>query len=93
MKFLVFDNEKDFLNELDGKVYAVCNNRGKIICDILEKDYLTLVNNGSLIDAPEKANRNKYYNFESDYIIPSVLDKHSEYCFKEKYGVSIKINE
>lgn len=50
MKDVVFETERDFLDVLDGKVYAVCNGCGKIICDILENDYVKLIDDNKLID-------------------------------------------
>ena len=50
MKRLHFRNEKAFLEKLDGKVYAVCDKNGRYLCDVIEEDYLRLIDAGVLIN-------------------------------------------
>lgn len=91
MKKYVFKTERAFLNRFDGKIYAVCNSMGKIICDITEVDYLTLVNKGELIDKCHEQNHDLFPNSESDYILINVKNKIEGLQFKTIYGVEISI--
>lgn len=92
MRKAIFDTERDFLNQLDGKVYAVSNRKGRIICDVLEDDYLILLNEGILIDRNMMMTRGiEIENTESDYILTKDMNNEEEFLFKEKYGITIEI--
>lgn len=93
MKEFIFDTEKAFLEKLDGKVYAVCNRCGRIICDILEDDYIKLVNDGTLIDKTRMAHVDTFDRCDSDYILANTANESDETTFIEKYGVRIIIKE
>lgn len=53
MKRLFFRSEEAFLEKLDGKVYEVCDKQGHYLCDVIEEDYLRLIEAGILIDLDE----------------------------------------
>lgn len=89
MRDIVFESERDFLYALDGKVYAVCNGNGMVICDILEDDYIRLVDTNKLIDRTSLHN-DTIISSESDYILKEVFE---EADFKAKYGIRIIIKE
>ena len=92
MRKAIFDTERDFLNQLDGKVYAVSNRKGEIICDVLEDDYLILLNEDILIDRNMMMTRGiDIEKTESDYILAKDLNNEEEFLFKEKYGINIEI--
>ena len=93
MRVLNFDTEKEFLKKLDGKVYGICNCTGEIICDILEEDFIKLVDDGTIIDRTGTIDPSFYSQYTSDYILANVSDKSHETNFIEKYGVMIKIKE
>lgn len=38
----VFKGQDDFMKELDGKIYAISDLKGDVICDVLEEDMITL---------------------------------------------------
>lgn len=38
----IFKEHDEFMKELDGKVYAVTDKNGNVICDLLEEDMITL---------------------------------------------------
>lgn len=38
----IFKDDREFLKELDGKIYAISDLNGNIICDVLEEDMITL---------------------------------------------------
>lgn len=90
MKDIVLETERDFLDALDGKVYAVCNACGKIICDILEDDFVKLVDTNKLIDKTSMKYDDSIICSESDYILKDVFE---EADFKAKYGIRIIIKE
>lgn len=71
-------------------MYAVCNGSGKIICDILEDDYIKLVDASKLIDITSLKYDDIIICSESDYILKGVFD---ETDFKAKYGIRIIIKE
>ena len=93
MKELVFNTERDFLDELDGKVYAVSNSTGWYICDILEEDYIRLTDRKIIIDMDSKTYHNLVSNADSDCILVNTFDSNTEKQFIEKYGVKITINK
>lgn len=52
----IFKDDSEFLKELDGKIYAVSNLNGDIICDVLEDDMTALedqdvIANGQIVCA------------------------------------------
>ena len=56
MKRLFFRSEKAFLEKLDGKAYAICNKHGHYLCDIIEDDYLRLIDAGIIINLDDNRN-------------------------------------
>lgn len=38
----IFKDDREFLQELDGKIYAISDRNGDIICDVLEEDMIAL---------------------------------------------------
>lgn len=89
MRKLEFNNEQEFLNELDGKVYAISNGDGEYLCDVLEEDYLKLLNEGVCINLDEEPNI--CINSYSQYILAITLDILGKIGFMDKYGVKIII--
>ena len=53
MKRMCFRSEETFLERLDGKVYAVCDKQGHYLCDVVEEDYLRLIDAGILVNLDE----------------------------------------
>lgn len=52
----IFKNDREFLKELDGKIYAISDLNGNFICDVLEEDLITLedhdvISNGQIVSA------------------------------------------
>lgn len=90
MKKLYFPTEQEFLNELDGQVYAISDNKGHYVCDILEKDYLDLVYDGEVVNLDESSLFEGLKSF-SQYVL--VWDKNDVQLarFKDDYGVQIVI--
>lgn len=90
MKRLFFRNEEAFLEKLDGKVYAVCDKQGHYLCDVIEEDYLRLIDAGILIDLDE--NRD-YTLMEADCNCMLTLDlsKKGNNDFIERFGLFIEI--
>ena len=91
MRRLHFINEEVFLEKLDGKVYAVCDKNGHYLCDVIEEDYLRLINAGVLIDLDD--NRN-YTLQEADCncMITLDLSEKGRDDFRERFGLSIDID-
>ena len=90
MRIFVFNSEEAFLEELDGKVYAVCDKRGRYLCDVFEEDYLKLIDAGILIDLDE----NRDYTMtgaDSDCMLALDLSEKGIDEFKERFGLSIEI--
>lgn len=92
MKRLEFPTQEAFLKELDGEVYAISDNKGKFVCDILEEDYLKLRENGEVVNLdtsrPKKLQGVKSF---SQYVL---YDDYTDVMlarFKEQYGVEIVI--
>ena len=51
MRTLNFNSEQEFLEALDGKVYAVADEHcERYVCDLLEEDYLDLLDAGIILD-------------------------------------------
>lgn len=48
--FYILKNQKEFLKELDGKVYAIMDSKENVICDVLEEDMVTLEEQGIVSD-------------------------------------------
>lgn len=51
--FRLFSDEGDFLDELDGKVYGIADTDGQWLCELHEKEYISLCDRGSIIDTNE----------------------------------------
>lgn len=92
MKKLEFPTQEAFLKELDGEVYAISDNKGKFVCNILEEDYLKLRENGEVVNLdtsrPKKLQGVKSF---SQYVL---YDDYTDVMlarFKEQYGVEIVI--
>lgn len=92
MKRMYFKTYGDFLQELDGKVYAVSNKNGHYLCDIIEDDYLKLLESGIIVDL----NDNWKYcslNADSDIVLTIAMGEEGLSDFKEKFGLAIEIEE
>lgn len=90
MKKFIFNSEEAFLEELDGKVYAICDKQGRYLCDVIEEDYLKLIDAGVLIDLDV----NRDYTLigaDSDYMLAMDLSKKGIDEFKERFGLFIEI--
>jgi len=92
MKTLHFESRSSFLNELDGKIYAVCDHDGHYLCDILEEDYVKLTNEGMLVDLTEDMDYSRI-DAESDVVFKSDVGTKGYEDFKEKYGIIIEIDK
>lgn len=90
MKRLFFRSEKAFFEKLDGKVYAICDKQGHYLCDVIEEDYLRLIDAGILINLDE--NRD-YTLMEADcnYMLTLELSKKGYDDFIERFGLFIEI--
>ena len=96
MKRLDFNNEQDFLSALDGKVYAISNGDGSCLCDILEVDYVRMLDEGVCVNLDdtddvltESVNVKDSY---SQYVLTQTLNPFEQFMFKEMFGVEIFIN-
>ena len=91
MKRLYFRSEEAFLEKLDGKVYAVCEKNGRYLCDVVEEDYLRLIEAGVLINLDD--NRD-YTLMEADcnYMITLDLSENGKADFIERLGLFIDID-
>lgn len=90
MKRMYFKSEKDFLNELDGKVYALSDKNGHYLCDIIEDDYLKLLDSGIIVDL----NNDWDYcdlDADSDIVLTIDMGEKGHDAFKEKFGLVIEI--
>ena len=90
MKRLFFRSEKAFLEKLDGKVYAICDKHGHYLCDIIEDDYLRLIDAGIIINLDD--NRD-YTLMEADCNDMLTLDlgEKGQNDFKERFGLFMEI--
>jgi hypothetical protein len=90
MKRMCFISEEAFLEKLDEKVYAVCDKQGRYLCDVVEEDYLRLIDAGILVNLDE--NRD-YTLMEADGndILTIDLGEKGRNDFKERFGLSIEI--
>lgn len=88
MKRMYFKSEKDFLQELDGKVYSVSDKNGRYLCDVIEDDYLKLLDIGILDDLN---NSWEYCDVDSDTILTIEMGEKGYEDFKEKYGLLVEI--
>lgn len=92
MKRIYFKTHGDFLQELDGKVYAVSDKNGHYLCDIIEDDYLKLLDSGIIVDLND--NWECYnLNADSDIVLTIAMGEEGLRDFKEKYGLIIEIEE
>lgn len=46
----IFKDDREFLKELDGKIYAISDLNGNVICDVLEDDMLNLEKQDAVSD-------------------------------------------
>lgn len=92
MRRFIFSNEDDFLHKLDGKVYAVSDYNGHYLCDILEDDYLKLIDSRILVDTDEELD---YTDKDTDSSVLLTIDMgdKGKAEFKEKYGLQIDIED
>lgn len=90
MKRLFFNSEKAFLKKLDGKVYAVCDKQGHYLCDVIEEDYLRLIDAGVLINLDDNFD---YTLMQADcnYMLTLDLGEKGRNDFKERFGLFIEI--
>ena len=96
MKRLDFKDEQDFLSSLDGKVYAISNGDGSYLCDILEVDYVRMLDEGVCVNLDDTDDMltesvNVKDSF-SQYILTQTLNQFEQFVFKEMFGVEIFIN-
>ncbi len=92
MKRLYFSSEETFLEELDGKVYAVCDKNGRYLCDVIEEDYLRLLDAGILVDLCDNLDYTDI-DTDSDVILTLDLGEKGYNDFREKYGLLIDIKD
>lgn len=90
MKRLYFSSEEAFLEKLDGKVYAVCDKNGRYLCDVIEDDYLRLLDAGILVDLCENLDYTDI-DTDCDTILTLDLGDKGYNDFKERYGLLIDI--
>jgi len=90
MKRLYFSSEETFLKELDGKVYAVCDKNGRYLCDIIEDDFLRLLDAGILVNLCDNLDYTDI-DTDSDVILSLDLGEEGNNDFREKYGLLIDI--
>ena len=90
MKRLCFNSTEAFLNELDGKVYAICDKNGRYLCDVVEDDFLRLLDARILVNLDESRD-NTLMEADSNVIITLDLSEKGYNDFKEKYGILIDI--
>lgn len=90
MKRLYFKSERHFLQELDGKVYAVSDKNGRYLCDVIEEDYLKLLDVGILVDYDISIDEK---NMDMDSNVTLTIDMGEKGCseFKDKFGLLIDI--
>ena len=93
MKTLHCDNRDSFLEELDGKVYAVCKHNGHYLCDILEDDYIKFTDDKTLVDICDEQDYPMPDDCNSDVFFRDDIGKNGYEEFKEKYGVIVKIDK
>ena len=88
MRRLYFSSEKDFLKELDGKVYAVSDKNGRYLCDVIEDDYLKLSDLGILEDVDSDL---IYSDLDVDSDVILTIDLGEKGCadFKNKFGLYV----
>ena len=96
MKRLDFNNEQDFLSALDGKVYAISNGDGSYLCDVLEVDYVRMLDEGVCVNLDDTDNvlteSVNVKDSHSQYILTQTLNLFEQFIFKEMFGVEIFIN-
>lgn len=66
-------------------IYAICNGDGKFICDILEDDYIHLLDEGVVTDGEGEDG----VRYESEYSIRRTLSRDEADAFKAAYGVIV----
>ena len=90
MKKLYFPTQQEFLRELNGQVYAISDNKGHYVCDILEEDYLDLVSDGEVVNLDTSSRFEGLKSF-SQYVLVQDKDDVQLARFKDDYGVQIII--
>lgn len=90
MKRLYFSSEETFLKKVDGKVYAVCDKNGRYLCDVIEDDYLRLLDAGILANLCDNSDYTDM-DTDSEIIITLDLGEKGYNDFREKYGLLIDI--
>lgn len=101
MKLLRFFTEAEFIAQLDGKVYAISNANGAYLCDVLEDDYVKLLDDGLCVNLDDGDDflvglvRHGLETKEpySQYVLTQRLNLFEEVMFKEHFGVQIEILE
>lgn len=90
MKRLYFKSERHFLQELDGKVYAICDKNGRYLCDVIEEDYVKLLDLGILVDYDINID-DKNMDMDSNVILTIDMGEKGYSEFKDKFGLLIDI--
>ena len=96
MKEFVFDCERDFLNALDGKVYAISNGDGTYLCDVHEDTYVKMLDMGLCVNLDDRNDiLTEGINVESysQYILTKELNDFEQFVFKELFGIKITIKK
>jgi hypothetical protein len=61
----IFNTRKEMLLALDGRIYGIIDISGKVVCDVMEDDYIYLLDNGYIDDD----------NIANDDVIKYVLER------------------
>ena len=93
MKHLRFFTEAEFLAQLDGKVYAVCNYDGTYLCDVLEETLVDLLDRKVIANKYDEEDFHFQFPLQSDYGCRIQLNIFEQYMFREFFGVQIDILE
>lgn len=63
---LIYRNEQEMTNVLDGNIYAISDINGKHLCDILQEDYIRLTDDLTIISTSETEKDIPYF---SDWVV------------------------
>jgi len=91
MEKRIYNNEDDFLNECDGKIYAIATaDNSNLLCDLEEENFIQFCNKGKVFDLHTTEHFDKvesYNTINSFYVVAE--KKFEDEVFNSRIEITI----